>query len=133
MTALDTNVIVRFLVRDDENQAQLVFRRLKQAETNREQVFVPLAVVLETIWVLESAYDKSRSEILDALANMRQMSVFTFEKDEVVERVIADGRRFSKADLADILIAHSAQSCGCDKGNTFDKGAATLPFFSLLK
>lgn len=133
MTAVDTNVIVRFLVRDDENQAQLVFRRLKQAETNREQVFVSLAVVLETIWVLESAYDKSRSEILDALANMRQMSIFNFEKDEVVERVIVDGRLFGKADLADILIAHSAQSCGCNKGDTLDKGAATLPFFSLLK
>ena len=133
MTAVDTNVIVRFLVRDDENQAQLVFHRLKQAETNREPVFVPLAVVLETIWVLESAYDKTRTEILDALASMRQMPVFTFEKDEVVERVIADGRRFGKADLSDILIAHSAQSCGCDRGSTFDKGAATLPFFSLLK
>lgn len=133
MTAVDTNVIVRFLVRDDEDQAQIVFRRLKKAETNREQVFVPLAIVLETIWVLESAYDKSRFEILDALANMRQMPVFTFEKDDVVERVIGDGRRFAKADLADILIAHSARACGCDTGATFDKGAAELPFFSLLK
>ena len=133
MTAADTNVIVRFLVRDDEKQAKLVYRRLKQAEADRTQIFISLAVVLETIWVLESAYDKSRTEILNALTDMRQMPVFSFEKDEVVERVVNDGRRFSKADLSDILIAHSARSCGCDNGDTFDKGAATLPFFALLK
>jgi len=51
----------------------------------------------------------------------------------VVERVISDGQRFVKADLADILIAHSSRACGCDMGTTFDKGAATHPFFSLLK
>ena len=133
MTAADTNVIIRFLVRDDDKQAKLVYRRLKQAEADRTQVFISLVVVLETIWVLESAYDKSRAEILDAITNMRQMRVFSFEKDEVIECMVKDGRRFNKADLSDILIAHSAQSCGCDKGDTFDKGAATLPFFSVLK
>ena len=133
MIAADTNVIIRFLVRDDEKQAKLVYRRLKQAESNRTQVFISLAVVLETIWVLESAYNKSRSEILDAISDMRQMPVFSFEKDEVIERLVNDGQRFNKADLSDILIAHTAQSCGCSKGDTFDKGAATLPFFYLLK
>ena len=57
MIALDTNVLVRFLVRDDEKQAQIVYARFKQAESAREVLFVSLLVVLETIWVLESAYD----------------------------------------------------------------------------
>jgi predicted nucleic-acid-binding protein len=87
---------------------------------------------METVRVLESAYGKSRNEILDAVQAMREMPVFEFEKDEVVERVLNDGRK-SKADLADLLIAHSAQSCGCDGGITFDKGAAKFPFFSLLQ
>ncbi len=46
--------------------------------------------------------------------------------------MIADGAD-SKADLADILIAHAAQATGCDHGITFDKGAAKLPFFQLLR
>ena len=133
MTAADTNVIIRFLVRDDKKQAKLVYRRLKQAESDGTQLFISIAVVLEMIWVLESAYDKSRTEILKAISDMRQMPVFSFEKDEVIERLVNDGQRFSKADLSDILIAHTAQSCGCSKGDTFDKGAATLPFFALLK
>jgi len=132
MIALDTNVIVRFLVRDDEKQAKAAYKCLKQAEKDRERLFIPLVVLLETIWVLESAYDKSRADVLDAIQDMRRMTVLEFEKDEVVERVLTDGRN-SKADLADILIAHSAQSCGCDAGITFDKGAAKLSFFSLLK
>ena len=132
MTALDTNVIVRFLVRDDEEQAETARKRLKQAEKDRERLLVPLLVVLETIWVLESAYNKTRSEILDSILDMRQMPVFEFEADAVVEHLLGDGRKY-KADLADILIAYSAQATGGENGLTFDKGAAKLPFFNLLK
>ena len=132
MIAVDTNVIVRFLTRDDKKQAEAARRRLKLAEKNRERLLIPLLVVLETIWVLESAYDKTRSEILDSFRDMRQMPVFEFEADEVVERLLRDGGKH-KADLADILIACSAEAFGCEKGITFDKVAAKLPFFDLLK
>ena len=132
MTAVDTNIIVRFLVRDDEEQAEAVRKRLKQAETRREQLKIPLLVVLETIWVLESAYDRNRSEILDSLRDMRQMPIFDFEADSVVEGLLNDGPKY-KADLADIIIAHAAKATGCEGGITFDKAAAKLPFFSLLK
>lgn len=131
MIAVDTNVIVRFLVRDDDQQAQAARRRLRQAEERRERLMVPLIVVLETIWVLESAYGKTRSEILAAIRDMRQMPVFEFEADCVVEGLLNDGPKY-KADLADILIARSAQNAGCDSVITFDKGAAKLPFFELL-
>ena len=132
MIAVDTNVIVRFLVRDDDKQADDARRRLKLAEDRRERLRIPLLVVLETILVLESAYDKSRAEVLDSIRDMRQMPVFEFEGDRVVEGLLNDGPKY-KADLADILITHSAETSGCDAGITFDKGAAKLPFFDLLK
>ena len=132
MIAVDTNVVVRFLVRDDEKQSRAAYRRLKRAERDRERLFVPLLVILETIWVLESAYGKSRNEVLEAIEDMRRMAVFEFEKDKVVETLLSSGRKY-RADLADLLIAHSAKSCGCEAGITFDKAAAKLPFFSLLK
>ncbi len=131
MIAVDTNVIVRFLVRDDEKQAAAVYRRLKQAEKNRERLFIPLLVTLETIWVLESAYDRARGEVLEAIEALRQMTVFEFEKDQVIGDLLSGGRK-CRADLADLLIAHSAKSCGCESGITFDRAAAKLPFFSLL-
>lgn len=89
-------------------------------------------MVLETIWVLESAYDKTRDEILHAFRDMRQMPVFDFEADDVIEQWLVEGED-SRADLADVLIAHAAQAAGCDNGITFDKAAAKLPFFELLR
>lgn len=132
MIAIDTNVVVRFLVRDDEKQAEWVRRRLKQAEERQERLLIPLLVLLETVWVLESAYDKTRFEILDAIRDLRQMSILEFESDEVVERLLAEGAE-SNADLSDILIAQSAQAFGCESAVTFDKAAAKFPFFRLLK
>ena len=52
MKALDTNVLVRFLVKDDEQQAKTVYRLFKQAESKAEAFFIPILVVLETVWVL---------------------------------------------------------------------------------
>jgi predicted nucleic-acid-binding protein len=131
MIALDTNVIVRFLVRDDERQARLAYARFKQAESSHEILFVPLLVVLETIWVLESAYDKPRREILDAIEDLKGMPILEFEKDEVIERLFEDGRK-GDVDLPDLLIALAAQSCDCESALTFDKRACRFPFFKLL-
>ena len=131
MTALDTNVIVRFLVCDDEKQARIVHARFKQAETNSETLFISLPVVLETIWVLESVYDKTRREILDALDAMKDMKILEFEKPHVMQQLVEDGRT-THADLSDLLIASAAQTCGCSGCMTFDKKAAKMPFFRLL-
>ena len=132
MIALDTNVIVRFLVRDDEKQAQAVYTRFKQAESAREALYVPLLVVLETIWVLESAYGKSRKEILDAFDELKSMPILRFEKDQVLQSLLSEGRK-SNVDLSDLLIALAAQSCGCSGAITFDKKASAFTFFGLLK
>jgi predicted nucleic-acid-binding protein len=131
MVAVDTSVVVRFLVRDDERQAQAVYRRFKQAERERERLFVPLLVLLETVWVLGSAYGKSRTEILSAVQDLREMAVIQFEKEEVVDRWIVCASE-TKADLADVLIALAAGGCGCESGLTFDKGAEKFGFFRLL-
>lgn len=131
MIALDTNVLIRFLVRDDEKQAQIVYARFKQAESAREVLFVPLLVVLETLWVLESAYDESRNDILDSFDELKSMPILEFEKAQVVQSLLSEGRK-SNADLSDLLIALAAQSCGCSGGFTFDKKAAKYPFFRLL-
>ncbi|MEI7881133.1 MAG: type II toxin-antitoxin system VapC family toxin [bacterium] len=132
MIALDTNILVRFLVRDDEKQAQLVYARFKQAESVRETLFVPLLVVLEIIWVLESAYDKSRVEILDSFDELKSMPILEFEKVSVLQAWVDEGR-VNNVDLSDLLLALTAKSFGCSGGITFDKKASKFPFFQLLK
>ncbi len=131
MIALDTNILIRFLIRDDERQAQSVFKRFLQAEKEGEIFFIPLVVVLEIVWVLESVYQKEREEILNSIGEILQLKIFKFERDDVVSRVLSEGKE-KRFDLSDLLIAHSAQACGCRSGLTFDKAAAKHSFFDVL-
>lgn len=65
MTAVDTNVVVRFLVGDDPDQhAQAV------ALFASTVCYVPDSVVLETVWVLRSVYDHARDDIHAALTKL---------------------------------------------------------------
>ena len=132
MKALDTNILVRFLVRDDEKQARAVYSVFKQAEMNGDRLIVPLLVVLEIIWVLESAYAVSREEILDALETLLLMPLLAFEAQPAIRRFITSARD-SRADLADLLIAASAVFSGCDSVLTFDRVASSSALFELVK
>ena len=49
MKALDTNVLVRFLIKDDEEQTKIVYERFQQAELSKELLFVSNLVLLEMI------------------------------------------------------------------------------------
>ena len=132
MKAIDTNVLVRFLVNDDQAQAQQVRTLLKTAEQQRKTYFVPLLVVLETIWVLESAYQIQRDELLNALGDLLLMPVLQFEQREAVRKMVLHARD-NAVELPDALIAQSAHVQGCEAVLTFDKKAARGEGFALLK
>ena len=131
MKALDTNVIVRFLVRDDKKQAEIVYRLFKRAESTNEPFFVPLLVVLETIWVLESVYEIPREEIRASLQELLLMPILIFEAQSVLQRTLS-AAQINKTDLADLLIAHSAKFSNCDGVLTFDKKASNFTLFEQL-
>ncbi len=131
MKALDTNVLVRFLVRDDKRQAETIYRVFKKAESDREVFFVPLLVVLETVWVLESVYKIPRQEILDSVNELILMPILKFETQPAILNFISSARQ-TKMDLSDLLIAHSAKFSGCECVLTFDKRASNFRLFELL-
>ena len=132
MKALDTNVLVRFLVRDDEQQAETIYRIFKQAESDKEALFVPLLVVLETIWVLESVYKISRQEIIDSINELILMPILEFEAQSAILSFTSSALE-TKMDLSDLLIAHSARFSGCECVLTFDKRASNFGLFELLR
>jgi predicted nucleic-acid-binding protein len=132
MKAIDTNVLVRFLVRDDEKQAQIVYQAFKKAEMDKQTFFVPLLVVLETVWVLDSVYKLSRKEILDALYELLLLPVLKFESASTIHRFISLAGK-NEIDLSDLLIACSAILSGCDRVLTFDKKASRFDFFEILE
>ena len=61
--------MVRFITNDDAKQGKLIYQLFKQTEENNEKLFVPLLVVLEVIWVLQSVYEASNTEILAFIIN----------------------------------------------------------------
>ena len=131
MKALDTNVLVRFLVKDDERQSKIVYNAFKQAETDKYTFFVPLLVVLETLWVLDSVYNIARNDIIDTINEILLMPILKFEAQAAIHRFIFLARE-NKIDLSDVLIACSAKLSGCKSVLTFDKKASRFEPFELI-
>lgn len=131
MKAIDTNVLVRFLINDDPAQAQRVRQLFVSAEQHRTTYFVPLVVVLESIWVLESAYQIGRNELIAVFSDLLLLPVLEFEQREAVQAMFQMARN-TACDLPDLLIANSALRNGCECVITFDKKAARSDTFELL-
>ena len=131
MKALDTNVIVRLLVNDDKAQALRAKSILEKAEVESERYFLPLLVILETVWVLSAVYQLSRSQILDALEMLTQMPVLKLERHEAVLELVRIGRS-GNADLPDVLIGLSAKNQGCETTLTFEKNLEETTLFERI-
>ena len=132
MKAVDTNVLIRFIMKDDEKQAQSVYQLFKQSEQNQQPLFVPLLVVLEVIWVLQSVYEIPDADIVQTFSDLLAMPVLSFESENVLENFIESTANTS-FDLSDLLIANSAYSSDCESIFTFDKKASKFKYFELLK
>lgn len=117
MIGLDTNILVRYLTQDDENQ----FRRvLNLLSTKGSQFYLSDLVLVETFWALKSIYAWTPNEIADVLGNLTSVHNLIFENEA---RLLASLRAVRLgADLADELIVRAASSKGVKKIATFDKG-----------
>lgn len=130
MIALDTNVLVRFLVQDEPEQARMANEMIERL-TGTDPGFVGREVLVELVWVLERAYGCSRSEIAGALDGLLSATELVIEAaDDVgpaLELYRNDGYGF-----ADLMIVAAARRVGAAELVTFDRKAARLPGVRLL-
>ena len=70
MPALDTNVLVRYVVRDDPAQLREAERVISLYEGEREALFIPIKVALEFEWVLRSAYEVAKPAVLELFGRL---------------------------------------------------------------
>ena len=131
MIGVDTNILVRFLVQDDEQQAQKVNALFESTEDSKQQLFVSTAVVLELMWVLKAVYDVPREAILYSLNELLSMSVLDFQDQTSVRAFIISAEN-NTFDLSDLLIGQMAKDIGCETTVTFDKKAGKSPSFTIL-
>ncbi len=115
MLAVDTNVIVRYLTRDDAEQ----FAKA-DAFIRDEDVYVPTTVLLETEWVLRRGYRFSASRIAAALRAFAGLPTVTLEDPALAAKALDWMER--GIDFADAL--HLAKAEGCEAFISFDRGLA---------
>ncbi|MEN8821301.1 MAG: type II toxin-antitoxin system VapC family toxin [Abyssibacter sp.] len=93
MASLDTNVLVRLLVKDDERQAAQARKLIRAASDRGETMFVPITVVLELEWVLRSVYEMPKSAILGAFVALLETRELVFQSEPAIERALAHFRK----------------------------------------
>ena len=113
--AVDTNILVRFFAADDEKQSPVARALIVGAD-----VFVPTTVVLETEWVLRSAYGFAPSAIANSLRMLGGLPRVSLEN--AVATVQALDLLEQGVDFADAL--HLIQSAHCEAFVTFDRKLA---------
>ena len=128
MLGIDTSVLVRFLVRDEERQFARAQRLLRREAERGAPVFVSQLVLLETEWVLRSRYGLSKAEILGAFSGLLQSADLHLEGEPSVERALFIWKD-SAAELADCLIGMRHLELGCLATASFDQRALKLPGF----
>ncbi len=128
MIALDTNVLVRFLVKDDEDQHRRAVALLREGLADGETFFVPDVVLAEVVWVLSARYRFIRTEISVAMGSLLSAEGLDFESAERCYRALA---RFDagRGGFADYLISERATDAGCEVTATFDRMLLREPGF----
>jgi predicted nucleic-acid-binding protein len=112
MLAVDTNILIRYLTRDDPTQSSEAVRLIKEG-----RLFVSITVMLETEWVLRRSYGFQTTALAKALRSFAGLPNITFDAPERLAQALDwmdDG-----LDFADAL--HLAGAKECERFVTFDK------------
>jgi predicted nucleic-acid-binding protein len=109
---VDTNVIIRFLTRDDERQYKKAYSIFKS-----NIVFIPDSVIQETEWVLRYAYEFSAEDICDALSGLFGLKNVRLSNPVLVAQALEWHKQ--GMDFSDAL--HLSQCQNCESIFTFDK------------
>lgn len=132
MPGLDTNVLVRWLVADDNKQTARVQTLFESARATQTMLFVPSTVILELEWVLRSRYQFDKATVLGTINALLETQELEFQHEGALEQALHLYRQ-SAAEFADCL--HAGQCVAVDRAPllTFDERAAKLPTVELLE
>lgn len=131
MIGLDTNVLLRLLVRDDHAQYEAAARFVKDAVGRGETFFINRIVVAELVWALAQTYRRSREEISAAIEQILRTAEFEVEGSTLAWAALNE-YKLSNVDFTDCLIGSLNRTAGCSATATFDRKAGKLETFKLL-
>ena len=120
MRALDTNAIVRLIVRDHPAQAAAAEAFVANG------AWVPLLALAETTWVLSSIYERPATEIANAIDMLLAHERLTLQDPDVVSAALAHFRKRPTLSLSDCLLIEIARKAGHLPLGTFDRELGKL-------
>ena len=129
MLAVDTNVLIRALVDDPGQPAQV--KAAKALIKRAGEVFISQIVQVETVWVLEAVYGLKRNDIVKVLDTLALNSAYHIEHEHLFVDALGMFRN-NKADFADYLILAAAQNEDIALA-TFDKRLSKSSGVKLIK
>ena len=128
MIAVDSNILLRYLVEDEPDQASLAIDLIENTLTAAEPAFVGLTVIVEVALVLKRRYRMSAREIGEIVKRLISAPQFVVEQAALIERVISYGH----ADIADAIVHEAGKVAGCARTLTFDRAFARIEGVELL-
>lgn len=131
MIGLDTNVIVRYLVQDDERQAKLATDLIEEQCSIGNQFLVNEVTLCEIVWVLKRAYGYEKAVILDILQQLFNCQELLISSHSEASLALLDFET-GNADFSDYFIAQLNKKQGCVFTYSFDKKACQHEHFKWL-
>ena len=128
MLAIDSSVLIRYIVRDDPAQTALADAFVEEELTGDDPGLITIGALLETVWVLRAIYGYSRDQVARIAAMLLQVRQFVIADRIAVERAI----ELNGPGLADAIIHELGRAAGCAGTVTFDKAFARTEGVRLL-
>ena len=132
MPALDTNVLVRYVVQDDPRQTRIAQRYIERFANHDTSLFLTTSVTLETEWVLRSVYRFSKDSVIEVFVGLLEAREMTFQDEPSFERAVFLYREHN-IDFADCLHLATAHTFDHLPLFTFERKAGRVAGFELLR
>lgn len=120
MLAIDTNVLVQLVARDDAGQVNAAEQFVSKG------AWISQLVLAETLWVLDCVYELSRKQIATAVQMLLNHQDLTLQDAEVVALALDHYRSRPGIDFSDCLVLEIARKAGHLPVATFDRNFAKL-------
>ena len=120
MLAVDTNVLVRLLVRDNPKQARAADQFIAKG------AWVSHLVLAETLWVLQAVYDRKAAQITAALNLLLDHESLVLQDTDTVRAALVQFQLKPALGFSDCLVLEIARKAGHLPLGTFDKALARL-------
>jgi len=130
MIGVDTNVLMRYLLRDDEQQSQQA-KVILDGFTQQQPGFISITTLLEVMWLLRQTYKRSRDDVLQIVHALLVSPSIQIQAESAVDEAIEIAQQ-GNFDLPDVLVSIFGRDAGCNYTLTFDRKAADIPGMRLV-